>query len=109
MKLSIYFECIRSTGAGDRMINVDTKRCECKCGIELPDVFTKEIRVRTDSREKALESGRGGWKGRQINLTLKTALAKFFIIESGSSELFRIPMQSMAVFTFNIHGTKRMT
>jgi hypothetical protein len=90
------------------MINVDINRCECECGIELLDLFMKGIRVRTDSREKAFKSGRSGWKGRQINLTLKTALGKFFIIESGSSELFRILMQSMAVSTFNIHRIKIM-
>jgi hypothetical protein len=42
-------------------------------------------------------------------LTLKTALAKFYIIESGCSELFLIPVKSMAMLTFNIHSTKRMT
>src|ERR1700676_2850278 len=109
VKFTIYFESIGPTGVCDRMINLDTNRSECKSSIVLANVFAKSIRVRAYATEEVLESWRRRRKRREINLTLKTALTKFFIIGSGSFELFSIPVKSMAVSTFNIHGTKRMT
>src|ERR1700683_4105706 len=109
VKFTIYFESIRTTGICDRMINLDTNRSECKGCIVLSNVFTKGIREWTYAREEVLESWRRRRKWREVDLALKTALAKFFIIEGGSCELFSIPVKSMAVLAFNIHRTKRMT
>ena len=88
VKFTIYFESIRPTGTCDRMVNVDTKRSKCKSGIVLVNVFAKGIRERAYATEEVLESGMRGRKWREVNLTLKTALTKFFIIKGGSLELF---------------------
>src|SRR5882762_3044642 len=106
VEFTIYFESIRPTGTCDRMVNLDTNRSECKCSIVLVNVFAKGIRVRAYATE-VLESWRRGRKWR--DLTLKTTLTKFFIVLDGSFELFCIPVKGMAVLTFNIHGTKKMT
>jgi hypothetical protein len=84
MEFTIYFESIRPTGTCDFMVNVDTKRSECKCSIVLANVFVKGIRKRAYATKEVLESLRRGRKCREVNLTLKTALTKFFIIEGGS-------------------------
>src|SRR5882762_4710270 len=109
VEFTIYFESIRPTGTGDRMVDLDTNRSECKSSIVLTNVFAKGIRVRAYTTEEVLESWRRGRKWREINLTLKTTLTKFLIVLGGSFELFCIPVKGMAVLTFNIHGTKRMT
>src|SRR6202044_3668391 len=109
VEFTTYFKSIRPTGTCDRMINVDPQRCESKCSIVLANVLAKGIRCRADTTEQVFESWRRRRKWRKIYLTLKTALAKFFVIEGGSCELFSIPMKSMAMLTLNIHTTKRMT
>src|SRR6267378_4453305 len=109
VEFTIYFESIRPTGICDRMVNLDTNRSECKCSIVLANVFAKGIRERAYATKEVLESWRRGRKWGKINLTLKTTLAKFFIVSGGSFELFCIPVKGMAVLTFNIHGIQRMT
>src|SRR5882762_10295381 len=109
VEFTIYFESIRPTGTCDRMVDLDTNRSECKSSIVLTNVFAKGVRERAYPTEQVFESWRRGRKWRKIHLTLKTALTKSFIIEGGSFELFCIPVKGMAVLTFDIHGTKRMT
>ena len=88
VKFTIYFESIRATCTCDRMVNVNTKRSECKSSIVLANVLAKGIRERAYTTEEVLEGWRRRGERREVNLTLKTALTKFFIIKGGSFELF---------------------
>jgi len=62
VEFTIYLESIRATGVGDRMVNLDTNRSECKSGIVLANVFAKGIRERAYATEKVFESWRRGRK-----------------------------------------------
>jgi hypothetical protein len=84
VEFTIYLESIRATGICDRMVNLDTNRSECKSSIVLANVFAKGLRERAYATEEVFESWRRGRKRRKVNLTLKTALTKFFVIEGGS-------------------------
>ena len=46
--------------------------------------------------------------GGQLNLTLETAYSKFWIHSRGVSQLFTFEVQSMTMWTFNIHRAQRM-
>src|SRR6201995_1065962 len=109
MQFTIYLERIWPRATCDSMINFDTKRCECKCSIILANVFAKSIGKGAYATEKIFHCWRRFRVWRELDLALKATLAKFYIVESGGSEFFLIPVKSMAMLTFNIHRTKRMT
>ena len=46
--------------------------------------------------------------GGQLNFTLKTAYSKFWIYNRGVGQLFTFEVQSMTMWTFNIHRAQRM-
>src|ERR1700749_2140235 len=101
MKFTIYLERIWPSASCDSMINFDTKRCECKCSIILANVLAKSIGKGASTTEKIFQCWRRFREWRELDLTLKTTLAKFYIIKSRGSEFFLIPMKSMAMLTFN--------
>src|SRR3954466_12342815 len=109
VKLSTNLETVWPSATCDRAVDLDSKRCECKCIIVLANVLFEFSRKRMEPPEQVPESSRRLRNGRQLHLTLKAARAKEEIVTCGLGQLFRIKVKCMAFSAIYIHRAKCMS